>query len=71
MIPIKDYAGPRRRLPWITWGLIAVNVVVFLYQVSLGADAQAFMFAYSVVPVALTLPIRPATEIYNVSVGKR
>jgi membrane associated rhomboid family serine protease len=54
VIPIKDYAGPRRRLPWVTWGLIAVNVVVFLYQVSLGADAQAFMFAYSVVPVALT-----------------
>src|SRR6266568_949565 len=54
VIPIKDYAGPRRRLPWITWGLIAVNVVIFLYQVSLGPDAPAFMFAYSVVPVALT-----------------
>ena len=65
MIPIKDYAGPRRRLPWITWGLIAVNVVVFLYQVSLGADAQAFMFAYSVVPVALTHGI-PQTSLPGV-----
>src|SRR5438270_11039670 len=54
MIPIKDYPGPRRRLPWVTWGIIAVNIVVFLYQVSLGPDAPAFMFAYSVVPVALT-----------------
>ncbi|TMC93802.1 MAG: rhomboid family intramembrane serine protease [Chloroflexi bacterium] len=65
MIPIKDYAGPRRRLPWITWGLIAVNVVVFLYQVSLGANAQAFMFAYSVVPVALTHGI-PQTSLPGV-----
>ena len=65
MIPIKDYAGPRRRLPWITWGLIAVNVVVFLYKVSLGADAQAFIFAYSVVPVALTHGI-PQTSLPGV-----
>jgi len=42
-----------------------VNVVVFLYQVSLGADAQAFMFAYSVVPVALTHGI-PQTSLPGV-----
>jgi len=65
VIPIKDYAGPRRRLPWVTWGLIAVNVVVFLYQISLGADAQAFIFAYSVVPVALTHGI-PQTSLPGV-----
>jgi membrane associated rhomboid family serine protease len=65
VIPIKDYAGPRRRLPWITWGLIAVNVAVFLYQVSLGPDASAFMFAYSVVPVALTHGI-PQTSLPGV-----
>src|SRR6266705_2902269 len=65
MIPIKDYEGPRRRIPWMTWGLIAVNVVVFLYQVSLGADAQAFMFAYSVVPVALTHGV-PQTSLPGV-----
>jgi membrane associated rhomboid family serine protease len=65
VIPIKDYAGPRRRLPWMTWGLIAVNVVIFLYQVSLGPDAPAFMFAYSVVPVALTHGI-PQTSLPGV-----
>src|SRR2546421_9884567 len=65
VIPIKDYAGPRRRLPWMTWGLIAVNVVIFLYQVSLGSDAQAFMFAYSVVPVALAHGI-PQTSLPGV-----
>jgi membrane associated rhomboid family serine protease len=54
VIPIKDYPGPRRRIPWVTWALIIINIIVFLYQVLLGPNAQAFMFAYSVVPIALT-----------------
>jgi membrane associated rhomboid family serine protease len=62
MIPIKDYAGPRRRIPLVTWGLIAANVAIFLYQVSLGPDAFSFIFAYSVVPVALTHGI-PQTSL--------
>src|SRR5437764_12483261 len=62
MIPIKDYPGPRRRMPWVTWGLIAVNIAVFLYQVSLGSNAASFMFAYSVVPLAVTHGI-PQTSI--------
>src|SRR5260370_17186063 len=66
MIPIKDYAGLRRRMPWITWTIIAINVVVFLYQVSLGPAAQVFMFAYSVVPVALTHGI-PQTSLPGIS----
>ena len=52
-------------MPWVTWGLIAVNVVVFLYQISLGANAQEFIFAYSVVPVALTHGI-PQTSLPGV-----
>ena len=62
MIPLKDYPGPRRRFPWVTWGLIAANVAIFLYQVSLGPQAPAFMFAYSAVPVALVHGI-PQTSL--------
>src|SRR5206468_7843526 len=65
MIPIKDYPGPRRRIPWVTWTLITINIVVFLYQVSLGPAASAFMFAYSVVPIALTHGI-PQTSLPGV-----
>jgi len=65
VIPIKDYPGPRRTLPWVTWGLIIINVAVFLYQVSLGPDAQAFMFAYSTVPAAITHGI-PQTSLPGV-----
>jgi membrane associated rhomboid family serine protease len=65
VIPLKDYAGPRRRVPWVTWGLIAVNIVIFLYQVLLGSDAPAFMFAYAVVPAAVTHNI-PQTSLPGV-----
>lgn len=41
-------------MPWMTWGLILTNIAIFLYQVSLGPDTSAFMFAYSVVPSAIT-----------------
>ncbi|MBV9228290.1 MAG: rhomboid family intramembrane serine protease, partial [Chloroflexi bacterium] len=59
------YPGPRRRVPWITWGLIATNIVIFLYQISLGPDTSAFMFAYSVVPIALVHGI-PQTSLSGV-----
>src|SRR5438067_7956816 len=65
MLPIKDYPGPRRRLPWVTWGIIAINIAVFLYQVSLGSNAPVFMFAYSVVPVALTHGIPQTSLVQN------
>src|SRR5689334_8613780 len=62
MIPIKDYPGPRRSMPWITWGLILINIVVFLYQVSLGSATNQFVFAYAVVPVALVHGV-PQTDL--------
>jgi membrane associated rhomboid family serine protease len=62
VIPLKDYPGPRRSLPWVTWGLIATNIAVFLYQVSLGSAVTDFVFAYSVVPAALVRGI-PQTDL--------
>src|SRR5437660_4738340 len=54
-------------MPWMTWAIIAVNVIVFLYEVSLGPNSAAFMFAYSVVPVALTHGI-PQTALLKTSI---
>src|SRR5512146_1663308 len=54
MIPLKDYAGQRRRFPFITYLLIAINIVVFFYELSQGPQAQGFICAYGVVPDALT-----------------
>jgi len=41
-------------MPWMTWTIILLNIAIFLYQVSLGPNTPAFIFAYSVVPFALT-----------------
>jgi membrane associated rhomboid family serine protease len=54
LIPLKDYAGQRRRFPFITYALIAVNILVFLYQLSQGPQIQGFICAFGVVPDALT-----------------
>ncbi len=44
MIPLRDDI-PARRAPIVTWTLIAVNVVVFLYQVGLPEDRLGLLIA--------------------------
>ena len=58
MIPLKDDI-PARTTPFVTVLLIALNVVVFLYQASLGLDqesraAEAFVFEFGVIPCRLS-----------------
>ncbi len=43
MIPIRG-APARQRWPWVTLGLIALNVVVFLYMLHIGPQAAAALF---------------------------
>lgn len=51
MIPIGDYAGERRSIPFVTYALIAINVAVFLYQVALPeAQLERFVMQWATVP---------------------
>jgi membrane associated rhomboid family serine protease len=54
MFPISD-DNPTRTTPYVTYGLIALNVLVFLYEATL-PETQLTKFFYSgaVVPVELT-----------------
>lgn len=52
MIPIRD-DNPTTMTPVVTVGLIAVNVIAFIYQLSLGQHGQAFVGAFGAVPSAL------------------
>ena len=60
MIPLKDDI-PSRSVPFVTVILIALNVLVFLYQVALGDEtavrgvspAQAFVLEFGVTPCRL------------------
>jgi membrane associated rhomboid family serine protease len=57
MIPLKDMT-PRRSVPVMTLLLIAVNVIVFLHQISLPpAQAEAFVRLYGLVPAKLNLAL--------------
>jgi rhomboid family protein len=61
MIPLKDDV-PSRSLPFVTVGLIGLNVLAFLYQLSLGIDsrgpdagaAEALVSEFGVIPCRLT-----------------
>ncbi len=49
MIPIGDDNTGRRTTPWVTWVLIALNVIVFVFFEGFGNN-QRFINAYSTVP---------------------
>jgi membrane associated rhomboid family serine protease len=44
MIPLRG-APAKKRWPWVTLGLIAVNVAVYLYQLHIGSQAAMSLFA--------------------------
>ena len=52
MIPLKD-RNPTRRFPFVTILLIAANILIFLYELSLGPRLEGFMARYSVIPVSI------------------
>lgn len=55
MIPLRDVI-PSRTFPGVTIGLIAFNVVVFLFQATLSErTAESFIHAFAVVPAYFSL----------------
>jgi membrane associated rhomboid family serine protease len=49
MIPIGDDNSDRRSTPWLTWVIIAANVVVFVFFQGLGGNNE-FTYAWATVP---------------------
>jgi rhomboid family protein len=70
VFPLKDDV-PSRTTPVVTVGLIALNVLVFLYQVSLQGEgslegvraARDFVFEFGLVPCRLTGACAPGTSL--------
>lgn len=52
MIPLSD-ENPIRSVPFVTYLLIAINVVVFIYEVSLGSQTEEFIRSCAFVPAEL------------------
>ena len=53
MIPIKD-DNPSYAFPFITILLIMANVGVFIYQFTLGSEAEAFIYRLGAIPWEIT-----------------
>ena len=58
MIPLKDDV-PSETVPYMTIGLVGLNVLVFLYQASIGMGgdpkaAEAFVFEFGATPCRIT-----------------
>ncbi|NJP10673.1 MAG: rhomboid family intramembrane serine protease [Leptolyngbyaceae cyanobacterium RU_5_1] len=54
MVPLRD-DNPIRITPYVTYGLIAANVLIFLYEISLTPpQLERFLQVWSVVPRELT-----------------
>jgi membrane associated rhomboid family serine protease len=49
VIPLRDVI-PSRTTPYVTISLVAINVLVFLYQFSLGPDINRFVLSFGLVP---------------------
>jgi len=54
MFPIRDTI-PRRHFPYAVWTLIAINLFVFLRELSLPSDrAEEFLYLFGLVPARFT-----------------
>jgi rhomboid family protein len=53
MIPLRDII-PSRTTPIVTICLIALNIVVFLYELTLGRAVDAFTLYYGLIPAAFS-----------------
>ncbi len=57
MIPLRDL-NPRRTTPFVTVLIIVANVLVFMYQLSLGPRAgQQFAFEFGFIPARIELAV--------------
>ena len=58
MVPLKD-ENPTRITPYVTYGLIILNVVIFAYEATLvGSGLDSFFHTWAVVPDELTASLQ-------------
>jgi len=55
MIPLKDTI-PSRTFPFVNYTIILINLLCFLYQISLGHHLEQFLYTWGVVPAKFFSP---------------
>lgn len=66
MVPVRDY-NPTRTTPYVTYGLIALNLAIFVYELTLPPDALlGFFKTWAVVPDQLSTSFATGVSTINV-----
>ena len=66
MIPLRDEI-PTRRVPIVNYALIAVNVLVYLFQSMLGPQEQTLVYEFALIPFQFTsgISLGDITDIFT------
>jgi membrane associated rhomboid family serine protease len=65
VVPIKDY-NPVQKTPYVTYGLILLNVAIFIYELSLSPyGLTEFLHAWAVVPEEFSISLNTGVSTVN------
>ena len=65
MIPLRDH-NPRRTVPVVNYVLIALNVVAFLWELSLGRNLEPALFTIAFIPARFWIPGNFAADVMTI-----
>lgn len=65
MIPLRDN-NPRRTVPFVTYTLIALNVLAFFWQLSLGQNLERALYQIAFIPARFWIPGAWVFDIFTV-----
>jgi membrane associated rhomboid family serine protease len=68
MIPLRDN-NPRRSVPVVTYSLVALNVLAFFWQLSLGQNLERALFQIAFIPARYWLPGNWLFDLYTIVVS--
>ncbi|HYH08350.1 MAG TPA: rhomboid family intramembrane serine protease [Thermoanaerobaculia bacterium] len=65
MLPLRD-DNPRTRFPIVTYLLIALNVLAFLWELSLGPNLERALFSLAFIPARFWLPGHFGADLFTI-----
>src|SRR5215212_5959341 len=68
MIPLRD-DNPRRTVPYVTCLLVALNVLAFLWELSLGQQLDRAIFSVAFIPARYWLPGNWVFDLYTIVIS--
>jgi membrane associated rhomboid family serine protease len=68
MIPLRD-DNPRRTTPWVNYILVGLNLVAFVWQVSLGEQLQQTLYNIAFIPARFWLPGNWLADLFTIMVS--